>query len=93
MSVKDEIKVIMSKWKKAVAEGNLKELSQLLAHDEGTICFDAYGNKYIGCGSIVKIFEEWLKTMRIHLTSNEMVVNSYGNVAWVAMISMEKSLT
>jgi ketosteroid isomerase-like protein len=84
MSVKDEIKAVMSEWNNAVAEGNLKELSQLLANNEKTVCYDAYGNKYVGYDSIVKIFKEWFKTMRIHLTSKEMIVNSSRNVAWVA---------
>jgi uncharacterized protein (TIGR02246 family) len=79
-----EIRKIINRWNKAVAEGNLKELSGLLAHDKSVVCFDTGGNKHVGHDRIIKIFEEFFKTMRVHLTSTGATIKSSGNVAWVA---------
>jgi uncharacterized protein (TIGR02246 family) len=79
-----EIRKIIKRWNKAIAEGNLKELSGLLAHDKNVVCFDTGGNKHVGHDRIVKVFEDCFKTLRINLTSTDMTIRSSGNVAWVA---------
>lgn len=83
-NVEDQIRSAMDKWNKVVAEGNLEGLSEILSHDQKLVFFDANGFKYIGYDSVVKAFEEWFRTMRIHHTSKEIIINSSGNVAWVA---------
>jgi len=38
----------MSRWNRAVAEGNLAELSQLLPHDEKIVVYDTSGTNTSG---------------------------------------------
>ncbi len=84
MSTKAEIKAVMDQWNKAIADGNLKELAGLLCDDKATICYDTGGNKHVGYNRVLKAFEDGFKTMRIHLTSEDLTINTSGNMAWVA---------
>ena len=82
MSVEDEIRSVMIRWNKAVAEGNLAELSQIISHDDKAVLISR-GKTYVGYNTIINQFERWFEDRRVHLTSKEMIIGHSGNVAWV----------